>query len=119
MNGVLFKELGSYLVTKNLRSGVAATFGTADNVLPVSSATTRVWAYPVKTSVFVAPTSVSISVKVVLAEILASLYKQGFGCSAEDHKDVGDITQDATVTGMGVILIQDAIVTAMADILIN
>ncbi|GKA87865.1 nucleic acid-binding, OB-fold, replication protein A, OB domain protein [Tanacetum coccineum] len=44
--------------------------------------------------------------KFVLAEILASLYKQGFGRSAKDHKDVGDITQDAIATG---ILIQDAI----------
>ncbi|PWA97505.1 hypothetical protein CTI12_AA028730 [Artemisia annua] len=37
----------------------------------------------------------------VLAEIFASLYKQGFGCTAEDQEDDGDKTQDATGTGMG------------------
>nr|GEU87507.1 midasin isoform X1 [Tanacetum cinerariifolium] len=37
----------------------------------------------------------------VLAEIFASLYKQGFGCSVEDQEDDGDKTQDATGTGMG------------------
>lgn len=34
-------------------------------------------------------------------ENIASLYKQGFGCSVEDQEDDGDKTQDATGTGMG------------------
>lgn len=37
----------------------------------------------------------------LLANVLASLYSKGFGISSEEDDTTGDISQDASGTGMG------------------